>query len=270
MPATVRVAVVTGAASGIGRATASRLAREGYAVEAVDRDGPAVADAASAWPGATAHVVDVADPAAVDRLAADVTARRGAIRALVNCAGVTAVKPWGDHTADDVAWVIGVNLLGTMHTCRAFLPALRAHGAGARIVNLSSVAGFVPYPGQTAYCASKFGVTGFSEALRLELGPEGIGVSVIHPGGIKTGILAGARFAGGDARGQMAALMDRYGLDADAVARAASRAIDGDRGRWLVGPDAWAIAAMRRVAPTLAAWVLDRGVRRVIPALSAR
>ena len=187
-------AVVTGAASGIGRALAHDLARRDARLVLLDRDAAGLATVAAACPGAEAHVVDLADAAALTAVAASVRTAHPRIRLLVNNAGVTLSGRFDQVTTDEFGWVMDINFRATVLLCHALLPVLEP---GGHIVNLSSIFGIMAPAGQAAYAASKFAVRGFSEALRQELSADGVGVTVVHPGGVRTAIAATARRGSG-------------------------------------------------------------------------
>ncbi len=175
-----RVAVVTGAARGIGRAVAERYAVEGARVFALDRLAEEL-DAVAAPIGARAIALDVASPADVARAFEAIIAEAGRIDVLANVAGIIVERPI--EATSDADWfsIIGVNLTGTFLCCRAALPAMRPLGRGA-IINTSSNAGTRGSANEVAYCASKFGVEGLSRALAVELAADGIVVNTVTPG----------------------------------------------------------------------------------------
>lgn len=193
-----RIAVVTGGGSGIGRALAQAFASEGMHVIVADIE----EDAAEAVAvelrqqevRALAVRTDVADPESVQALAARVENEFGQINVLCNNAGVYIAGSLAEATREQWAWMLAVNLLGVVEGVRAFLPLLRKAGAGeAQIVNTSSGAGLNVPPGRGVYATTKYAVVGFSESLRLDLAPEGIGVSVLCPGGVNTRIFEAER-----------------------------------------------------------------------------
>jgi NAD(P)-dependent dehydrogenase (short-subunit alcohol dehydrogenase family) len=189
-----RVAVVTGAGSGIGAALARRCAAEGMRVVLADVERPAVEGVAAeirrGGGEAVAELVDVRDPDALVRLADRTWEAFGACHLLVNNAGVVAYRPIAELEIADWRWVLSVNLDGVVHGLHAFVPRLRAQGGPAHVVNTASMAGLIPLEGAGlgAYAASKYAVVAISETLRLELAPDGIGVSVVCPGGVATRI----------------------------------------------------------------------------------
>ena len=247
-----RVAVITGAASGIGRATADRLAQEGCALALVDIDAERLAETASGVEelGArvSTHVADVADEARMQQLPEEVLASHEAVHILVNNAGVSVLKDFEEHTLDDFRWLVGINFWGVVHGCHYFLPALRQVDE-AHIVNISSMFGFIGVPGQSSYCATKFAVRGFSEALWSELRETAIGVTSVHPGGIKTSIVRSIRANDEDARDRLQESFDRYGHPPSDVAEAILRGIRTNKLRVRVGVEAYVTDWLKRLMP---------------------
>jgi NAD(P)-dependent dehydrogenase (short-subunit alcohol dehydrogenase family) len=191
---TGRTAVVTGAASGIGRALAHRCVAEGAAVVAVDVEeralDPAVAEAPDGPGRISGAICDVADRAAVEALADDVFAEHGEVHLLVNNAGVFQGGLAWERSATDWDWVLGVNLFGLIHGVDAFLPRMIDAGGPGHVVNTASMAGHVCAPYSGPYQVSKFAAYGYSESLGHDLQAVGaaIGVSVLCPSLIDTGI----------------------------------------------------------------------------------
>lgn len=191
-----RVAVVTGAAGGIGLALAARLADEGMRVVLSDVDGDRLAAAAATIDGEVEAVVaNVARPDEVDELAARAAERFGAVDLLCNNAGVTRPGATWELGADEWEWIFSVNVLGVANGLRSFLPAMLDRGEPGHIVNTASIGGLLPYAGIAAYTASKYAVVGLSESLRLDLHAieARIGVSVLCPGPIETEFRANSR-----------------------------------------------------------------------------
>jgi len=259
-----RVAVVTGAGSGIGRATAEALFREGChlaLVDVVPERLAAVREALHA-PGrrVTVHLADVSDRARMEALAEEVVAEHGAVHVVVNNAGVTVGRRFVDHTWDDLDWVLGIDLWGVVHGCKVFLPHL-LRADEAHIVNVSSMAGFVAFPLQSSYSAAKFAVHGLSEALGIELSDGPVGVTSVHPGTIRTRVLADARRS--DTRlDRLVDGMARHGRPPEQVARKIVRAIRRRQTRVRVGPDAYLVDWLHRLAPRLPARVMAKAWRR--------
>ena len=196
-------AFLTGAASGIGRATALRLAREGAELYLTDinADGLAqtVADVRALGARVPAHrALDISDYHEVAHLAVDIHTHHGAMDIVCNIAGISA---WGtvDHlTHQHWRSMIDVNLMGPVHVIETFLPPMMAAGRGGRLVNVSSAAGLIGMPWHAAYSASKFGLRGLSEVLRFDLARHGIGVSLVVPGAVNTPLVDTAHIAGVD------------------------------------------------------------------------
>ncbi|MEV5466301.1 SDR family oxidoreductase [Streptomyces griseoincarnatus] len=266
-----RLVLVTGAGSGIGRATALAFAEAGARVVAVDRDtgaalrtaGEARArGAADAW----AETADVADEQAVEKLAERVTAAHGVVDVLVNNAGVGLGGAFLDTTTEDWKRVLDVNLWGVIHGCLYFGRRMAERGQGGHIVNVASAAAFQPSRALPAYGASKAAVLMLSESLRAELAERGIGVTAVCPGFVNTGITSTARFAGTDAaeerrrRRKAARLYGLRNYPPEKVAAAVLRAVVRDQAVVPVTPEARAAYALARWLPGAA-----RRVARVKP-----
>lgn len=190
------VALVTGAASGIGAALAVALAAKGASLVLIDRDAEGLAATVARTRAAGAQtesrLLDLTDAGAIAALPAFVQERFGRLDLLVNNAGVALGGRFEETHLDDFEWVLDVNLRAVVRMCHAFLPMLKERPA-AQIVNISSLFGLIAPPGQSAYCTSKFGVRGFTESLRHEYAGTGLGVTVVHPGGVATSIARNAR-----------------------------------------------------------------------------
>ncbi len=251
-PSSTPVAVVTGAAGGIGSRLVARLEEAGYDVLGLDLP------EACSGEGTRVLPCDITDEAAVHATFAALLARVGRIDVLVNNAGVSAIGRFPDHDVDTHRRVLAVNYLGAVACTQAALPALRA--SRGRVVVMSSVAGFAPVLGRPAYVAAKHAVTGLFEALRPELAPEGVGVTVVHPTFVTGGMgEASARAAG---RGRTTTGRE---ISADDVARAVVEAIRVGRDRVLVGRTAQLSWHVHRLAP--AAYVRMM-TRRLAPSRS--
>lgn len=189
-----RVAVLTGAGSGIGAALARRCGASGMRVVLADVERGALQEVADevgrGGAEVEAAVVDVRDATALERLAERTWRRFGGCHLLVNNAGVVAYRPIAELEIPDWRWILSVNLDGVIHGLHAFVPRMRKQGGPAHIVNTASMAGLIPLEGAGlgAYAASKYAVVAISETLRLELAADGIGVSVVTPGGVATRI----------------------------------------------------------------------------------
>ena len=249
------VAVVTGAASGIGAALAEALAGRGCDLALADVNaagmGEKAARARRQGVRVSEHRLDVADSDAVGAFADVVLAEHGRASVLINNAGVSLGGTFEQVPAEDFDWLLSINLGGVVRMTRAFLPLLRREPA-AQLVNLSSVFGLVAPPRQTAYAASKFAVRGFSESLRHELEGSTVGVTVVHPGGVRTAIAANARRSGisdAEARQQAALWAKFLRLDPKIAAERIVRGIERREKRVLVGRDAHQIALVQRMFP---------------------
>jgi len=258
-----KVAVVTGAGSGIGRQLAFELARRGarLALSDVDDAGLAGTAARARALGAQVHTgrVDVSDRAAVIDSAAEVAAHYGVVHQVYNNAGVAGGTTVADSEWADYDRILGINLFGVIHGTKAFLPHLIASGDG-HVVNVSSLNGVLAQAGINAYSASKFGVRGFTEALRSELLMAGhpVQVSVVHPGGVRTNI-ATAAFAEARERGlatpEDEARLRVYNekllrMPPEQAARIVVDGVEAGRPRILVGNDAKAVDLLVRLLPT--------------------
>jgi acetyl esterase/lipase/short-subunit dehydrogenase len=259
-----KVAALTGAGSGIGRALAVELARHGYALALADRDETGLAETARAVRDRTAvslHVVDVAQKTAVDAFAADVLAEHGQVDILINNAGVSIAGDVVELSVEEIAWLMDINFWGTIYSIKAFLPAL-LHTRDSTIVNLSSAFGIVAPAGQAAYAASKFAVRGFSEALREELRGR-VHIVTVVPGGVKTNIARSTRIAAAAdqerCRRSIAAFERRVLVHGpEKAARRIVRGILRKHDRVLIGGDAWQLDMLARLLGPRAARLVAR------------
>lgn len=245
------VAVVTGAGGGIGRATASALAARGAQVACGDLDQRAADETAEAC-GGLALQVDVADRASVRDFAELVHKELGAPSIIVNNAGVGLSGRFLDTTPDDWDWILGVNLRGVVEVCRTFGPALLEQGHG-HVVNVSSGLAYTPRPTESAYVSSKAAILAFSQCLRADWADHGVGVSVICPGIVNTGILDRTRFRGPSAGAERVRRLRRLfarGHRPEVVASAILDAVERNRSLVPVGADAWAGWMIHRLVPS--------------------
>jgi len=267
-----KVAVVTGAGSGFGREFARIGAQLGMKLSLADIQPEALAATVDELRGQGAQVigetVDVSRGADVERLAQRTLDAYGAVHLLFNNAGVALVADIATMSDEDLHWLVDINLWGVVNGCRAFLPHLEASGEG-HIVNLSSVFGLISIPSQSAYNLAKFGVRGFSDALRMELeiADSCVSVTTVHPGGVKTNIARQARKDPGTE------VPTRPGQDlGDAFERIARTTpedaahqiiagVQGNRRRTLVGFDAKVIDFVSRLPAGFYQRVLVNGVR---------
>ncbi len=263
-----RTCVITGAGSGIGRALAVDLAGRGARLALSDVDADAVEQTAQSCRGlgaeARAYRLDVADRAAVLAHADEVAGDFGAVHLVVNNAGVALHGLVAELRDEDFRWVMDIDFWGVVHGTQAFLPHLVE--SRGQVANVSSVFGLIAVPKQAAYNAAKFAVRGFTEALRqeMELGATGVGVSCIHPGGIRTDIARRARAAASEDKAEMAATFDKLARTSPPqAARTILKGLERDRARILVGPDAWFIAGLPRLLGAQYGRVVGRGAAKL-------
>jgi NAD(P)-dependent dehydrogenase (short-subunit alcohol dehydrogenase family) len=235
--------VITGAASGIGRALALRLAREGMQLVLADVDGRRLAEVAAEIPGALAVRADVSRMPQVRSLAAKAQARFGAVHLLCNNAGIAEYGPVWELPLARWKRIVAVNLFGAIHGCLAFLPGMLAHGEPAHVLNTASMAGLVTPPSAGAYSVSKHGVVALSEALVQDLALRGarVGVSVLCPGWVATRLASSPR-----TKDPVLRALVLHGLPPEAVAEQAVRAVR--EGRFYVLTHPQMAPAVRRRA----------------------
>jgi short-subunit dehydrogenase len=259
------VVVLTGAASGIGAALAHSLASKGANLALIDRDGhglDAVAETIRRSGGQVRnYVVDLSDQVAMEELPHAVGADLGLASVLINNAGITLTGMFEHATADQFDRVMAINLSVPVSMVRAFLPQLRMSRV-AQIVNLSSIFGIIGVPGQVAYCTSKFALRGFSEALRAELASSSIGVTVVHPGGVRTNILASAevsaRMDARQAAASKAGGQKFLRMDPRKAAARIVKGIERREKRIIVGADARLLEPLQRLMPVSYTRLLSR------------
>mgnify|MGYP006289186901 FL=1 len=259
-----KVAAITGAGSGIGRALALKLAGEGCHLALSDVNAEGLAETAKQCEGrgitVTTASVDVANRQAVHKWADNVVSEHGRVNLVINNAGVAHAGSVEASSYDDYDWIVDINLRGVLYGTKAFLPHLKQARDGGHIVNISSIFGLFSQPGMSAYNMTKFAVRGFTESLRQELALEGASVSAtcVHPGGIKTNIARSARMdssvqelVGGDSTDQAQASFEKlFRTTADQAAEAILKGVRRNRRRVLIGQDAHAVDWMQRVLPT--------------------
>lgn len=261
-----RRAVITGAGSGLGRALAVRLGRDGWHVAACDIDLPAAEETAAAVTraGGTAQVesLDVTDAAQWRSLHDRLRASWVRIDLLVNNAGVTGAGEVGGYPLDDWRWVLDVNLFGVLHGCHTFVGWLTENPGRPHIVNTASMAALVSAPTMGAYNMSKAAVVSLSETLYAELRTRGVGVTVLCPGFVATNLLAAGRWGRADLRRRAEGLFARSRLSADDVAEATVRAIEQRRLYVMLPLRGRLLWRLKRLMPQ---WFMD-GVARVVVA----
>ena len=268
-----KVVVITGAGSGIGRALALNLARKGSLLALSDVDEAGLAETVDLVKGAGAREVrsdrlDVADRAAFEAYADAVAEQFGRVNVIVNNAGVALAGDLADLEWGDIDWIMGINLGGVLTGTKAFLPHLIASGEG-HVVNISSLFGLVSMPGQSIYNATKYAVRGMSEALREEMLIAGhpVGVTVVHPGGIKTAIARNSRVSAKEDKAKTAELFDKKlaKMTPDRAAEIIVAGIEKDQARVLVGLDAHALHWFAKLSGSRYQDVIAKVSKRVLP-----
>jgi NAD(P)-dependent dehydrogenase (short-subunit alcohol dehydrogenase family) len=268
-----KVAVITGAGSGIGRALAYDLARRGAKLAISDVDGTGLAETVKRVRviGAPVHEVrlDVTDRVAVLSYADEVVGEYGVVNLVFNNAGIAFTGDIEKMTFEQMERVMDVDFWGVVNGTKAFLPHLIASGDG-HVVNISSLFGLLSMPGQSAYNAAKFAVRGFTEALREEMLVNGhpVRVTCVHPGGIKTAIARNAGAVDGQDAATLAAFFDAKlaKTSPEAAAKAILRAVTGNRPRAVVGLDAKILDLLVRITGPGYQRVVAIGARRMMPA----
>ena len=269
--------LVTGAASGIGRALAQQLGAAGAVLFLTDINADALVETVATITdrgGNVAHAspVDLADYEAVRAMAAEITEAHGAMDIVMNVAGIAS---WGTISAmSNQTWrrLVDVNLMGPIHVLQEFVPPMIEAGRGGHVVNVSSAAGIIGMPWHAAYSASKFGLRGVSEVLRFDLAHHRIGVSLVCPGGVDTGLTETVQIAGVD-NASPAFIKARKRFQAHAVTpdQAAAAILKGVRRRryWVyTSPDIHALHLLQRYFPpgyVLGMHVFNRVANRVLP-----
>jgi len=250
-----KVAVVTGAGSGIGRQLAHQFAKAGAELvlaDIVEKNLTATVGELYGQTKITSHVVDVSKRDQVYALADKAIKDHGQVDIVINNAGVVVLQPIDEVSYEDFEWVMNVNFWGVVYGTLAFLPHLKTRPE-ASVVNISSVNGFVPFPNNGPYNCSKYAVYGFNETLHQELADTNVVVTSVHPGGIKTNIVRNARVHTAPSGGDKSQITDRFDLIARTSPEDAAKAILGaikhkDK-KLLIGLDAYVMDVAKRLMP---------------------
>lgn len=268
-----KVVVITGAGSGIGRALAVEAAREGSLLAISDVNEAGLAETVELVKQAgsgevKADRLDVADRAAFETYAAGVVEHFGRVNVVINNAGVALSGRVEDLEFDDIDWIIGINWWGVVHGTKFFLPHLIASGDG-HVVNISSLFGLVSMPDQAFYNASKYAVRGFTEALREEMliDKHKVGVTAVHPGGIKTSVARSARYSAKDDAATSARFFDEKlaKMSPEKAARIIVKGIHKNQARVLVGLDAHVIHNFGKFTGSYYQDIVALGAKYVMP-----
>jgi NAD(P)-dependent dehydrogenase (short-subunit alcohol dehydrogenase family) len=254
---TGKTVLVTGAASGIGRASALAFARRGARLVICDLNEAGLGETEEAIRRLGREVlgrrVDVADAESMRAFAEEVHRGVDALDILMNNAGVAIGGGFLHTTLEDWNWIVGINLMGVVHGCHFFLPKMVERGRGGHVINVSSAAGYTASEALSAYATTKFAVLGLSESLRDELQKHGIGVTAVCPGIINTPITRAARMRGPalDAQPKMISFYERRNYTPERVAENVLKAVQRNRGVAPISPEAWALYYLKRFAPGL-------------------
>ncbi len=267
-----KTALVTGAASGIGRASALAFGRRGADLVICDLDEAGLAETekelTAQGRSVLARRVDVADQEAMGAFAEEVGDACGAVDLLMNNAGVGLGARFLDTSLEDWDWILGINLRGVVHGCHFFVPKMVEAGRGGHVVNVSSAAGYLPGSVLSAYVTTKYAVLGLSEALSLELAPHRIGVTALCPGIIDTPITRSSPLRGAlERQGMRDEMVERYrrrGYGPERVAEGLLKAIQKNRTVAPVSPEAWIGYGLKRLAPGLVRWLGARAERSAL------
>jgi NAD(P)-dependent dehydrogenase (short-subunit alcohol dehydrogenase family) len=246
-----KVAAITGAANGLGRALAKALAQEGCALALSDIDETGLEETVSMLSTdrlVTSHVVDVSKATQVQEWVESLVDSHGGVHLLFNNAGITVAATFEQHRTEDWENVLDVNLWGVINGCRSFLPFLKREKKG-HIVNISSIFGVVAMPAQVAYCTSKYAVRGLSESLWEELHGTNVGVTVVHPGGLATRIVESAHSPSPRFRQHLADFFDAKAMSPDKAASQIVRAVRKGKRRLLVTREAFLFDRVKRLLP---------------------
>lgn len=247
-----RVAVVTGAASGIGLGISEALAQRGWHLALVDQDAAGLRETVDRLTGAgrtvSSHATDVSDRAQMESLPEAILRSHGRVHLLVNNAGVSLAGPLAQLSLDDIEWIVGTNFWGVVYGCKLFLPYL-AREEEAHIVNIVSDFGLIGLPTKSAYCATKFAVRGFSEAVRAELHGTRIGLTCVYPGPVHTNMMRNARAWDDAKKAAEARFLEERGIPMEKVVSRILRGIERNAARVLIGRETRAIDLMKRLCP---------------------
>jgi NAD(P)-dependent dehydrogenase (short-subunit alcohol dehydrogenase family) len=252
-----KTVLVTGAGSGIGRASAVAFGSRGADLVICDLDEAGLAQTKETLEAMGRSVlsrrVDVGSPHEMREFAAEVHGEVRAVDILMNNAGVGLAASFLDTPLEDWDWLLRVNLWGVIHGCHFFLPPMVSRGAGGHVVNVASLASYMPSETLSAYTTSKYGVLGLSEALRVELHRHRIGVTAVCPGVINTALTTTSRMRGAAGapgeRERLTRLYQRRNYGPERVARNVLKAVQRNRAVAPISPESWIVYYLKRIAP---------------------
>ena len=250
-----KVAVITGGGSGIGQALACQRGAKGCDLALVDVNRKGMQETKKKLSGkgvkVTLHVADVSDEKSMKALVDEVVAAHGKVNLLFNNAGITFAKSFEGHSLQDWERIIGINLWGVIYGCHFFLPHLKEQAGEAHIINLSSMVAFMGPPEQTSYSATKAAIKGFSESLWAELHGAGVGVTVVHPGAIRTAIMDEALKSAEhqDSFARTKEIVDKMAMPVNKAAKKILKAVRKDKMRVVIGADALLFEGAKRALP---------------------
>ncbi|MCB9283606.1 MAG: SDR family oxidoreductase [Lewinellaceae bacterium] len=246
--------LITGAANGVGRALATALEERGCRLALVDVDEKGLR---SLKTRGSRHIGDLGRAEEVRRIVGEAVEKHGSIHYVFNCAGVSVLGPFEDTPRSDIQWILDINLAGTMYVCHECIPYLKKAGGG-HIVNVASAAALLGMADKAVYSASKAGVKAFSESLRAELHPAGIGVTCAFLGPVRTGMLSRSRVTEETYRQKTQAYLQSKGMSPEKVAQKILEAVERNRSRALISGESKALEAMVRLFPRFLPWLLQR------------
>jgi short-subunit dehydrogenase len=261
-----RVAIVTGAASGIGQALALCLARHGCDLALIDVNEEGLketSEKALVHSGrVSSHIVDVSHKEQMAKLPDDILGQHGKAHILINNAGVSLAGRFEDISLEDFEWIVGVNFWGMIYGCKFFLPHLRKADE-AHIVNVASDFGLLGLPTKTGYCSTKFAMRGFSEALRAELYESNVGLTCVYPCAVNTQIVKAGRAVDQQKKELEAKFLESRSLPAEKVSERIIKGIKRNSARVLIGFDTRMIDCATRLSPSLTSALIARMQKRV-------
>ena len=260
-----RVAVVTGAANGLGRALAKELAARRCHLALIDTDGSALAkvseELARTEVVVTHHCVDVGSEQAIQRVAAEIESTHRTVHLVINNAAVSASASFANTGATEFERILRVNFFGAVYGCRAFLPFLQSHAQG-QILNVGSCFAWLGYRGKTAYSSSKGALRAFSESLRLDLAGSGVGVTVLYPGPLNTSLVCDGISDCEQRKKREEQFLKTRGLPVERVVRCCLDQLLGNPARIVIGFDYHLLDMLARLSPRLAGRVMAFAARR--------